>query len=379
MKRDYYEILGIKKDATLEQIKKAYRSLALSHHPDRVPPEKKKEAEEKFKEISEAYGVLSDPQKRAMYDQYGHAGIDQRYTAEDIFKGADFSSIFEGLSDFGFGGSIFDDLLGDVFGGGSRRGRRARRGHDIQYEVELTLEEAFAGIKKKIKVPRHDYCKNCKGTGAKPGSETRTCPTCRGQGQVVMSSGFFRMSQPCNQCGGEGKIITEPCPQCQGKGVIRLTRSIEVNIPAGVDSNSRIRVKEEGEVGPAGRGDLYLYVHVLPHSIFKREGSDLSMDLPVSFVKAALGAEVKVPTLNGNVTMKIPSGTQSGKVFRLKGKGMPDLYRGASGDQYVTVMVQVPVKLNSQQRKLLEEYAQLSGEDVKGNETLKDKFKNVFK
>ncbi len=380
MKKDYYEILGVKKDATLEQIKKAYRSLALTHHPDRVPPEKKKEAEEKFKEISEAYAVLSDPQKRAMYDQYGHAGIDQRYTTEDIFKNADFRSIFEEFG-FGGGGGIFEDLFGDIFGTSTGRGRsrRARRGRDIQYELELTLEEAFSGVQKKIRVPRHDYCKTCGGTGAKPGSQSKTCPTCKGRGQIVMSNGFFSMRQTCSQCGGEGKVITELCPDCQGQGVIRVTRNIEVKIPPGVDNNSRIRVREEGEVGPGGRGDLYLFVRVLPHRIFQREGKDLYMELPVSFVKAALGGEVKVPTLNGQVTMKIPSGTQSGKTFRLRGKGMPDLYRGTPGDQYVKIMIQVPTRLNSQQKALLEQYAQISGEEVNGNESFKEKIKKVFK
>ena len=380
MKKDYYEILGVKKDASLEDIKKAYRSLALSHHPDRVPAEKKKEAEEKFKEISEAYGVLSDPQKRAMYDQYGHEGIDQRYTAEDIFKGADFSSIFEGLSDFGLGGGLFDQILGDVFGGGSTRGRRSRRGRDIHYEVDLTLEEAHSGVKKTIKVPRHEFCTDCQGTGAKQGSKLKTCPACRGQGQIAVSSGFFRMSQTCSQCRGEGKIITEFCPQCQGQGAVRVTRNIEVKFPAGVDNNSQLRVKGEGEVGAAGRGDLYISLGIKPHPTFQREGRDVYMQLPVSFIKAALGAEVSVTTLNGNVSMKIPSGTQSARTFRLKGKGMPDLQGGTQGDQYVQVMLQVPERLTSEQRRLLEEYARISGENLgQGDDSLTEKLKKVFK
>jgi len=382
MKKDYYEILGVQKSASLEEIKKAYRSLALSHHPDRVPVEKKKEAEEKFKEISEAYGVLSDPQKRAMYDQYGHQGIDQRYTTEDIFKGADFSSIFEGLSDFGLGGGLFEQIFGDAFGGGSSRagGRRNRRGRNIQYEVELTLEEAHSGLKKTIKVPRYEYCADCDGTGAKAGSKHKTCPSCKGQGQVVMSSGFFRMAQTCSQCQGQGKIITEFCPKCRGEGSVRVTRNIEVKIPAGVDNDSQLRVRGEGEVGASGRGDLYLSIAVKPHPVFQREGKDIYLQLPVIFVKAALGAEVSVPTLNGKVTMKIPSGTQSGKTFRLKEKGMPDVHGGASGDQYVQVMLQVPERLTSEQRRLLEEFARSAGEGVnREDDSFAEKIKKVFK
>ena len=378
MKKDYYEILGVPKIATLQEIKKAYRSLALSHHPDRVAEDKKKEAEEKFKEISEAYGVLSDSQKRQMYDQYGHSGIDQRYTAEDIFKGADFSN----FEDLGLG-----DILSRVFGessfdffGGSSGGRSQRsRGRDIKYEVDISLEEAYHGAKHKIQVPRHDECEHCKGSGAKPGSSLKTCSTCRGQGQVVMSSGFFRMAQTCSAYGGQGKIITEHCPKCQGRGVIRVNRNIDVTIPAGVDSDSRLRVKSEGEYGPGGRGDLYIYINVKPHQVFHREGNHLQMELPVSFVKAALGAEISVPTIEGSVMMKIPAGTQSGKMFRLKEKGMPDLHGGKRGDLYARVMLQVPTSLTVEQRRLLEEYAEASGEDIAGEESFKEKIKKVFK
>ncbi len=380
MKKDYYEILGVPKTATLQDIKKAYRSLALSHHPDRVPEDKKKEAEEKFKEISEAYGVLSDPQKRAMYDQYGHAGIDQRYTAEDIFRGADFSSVFEGAGL----GDIFSRFFGeggfDIFAGSpAAGGRRARRGRDIHYEMDLTLEEAYSGIKKEIRVPRNDLCDVCHGSGAKPGSKSKTCPTCKGQGQIVMSSGFFRMAQTCHQCGGEGKIITEYCPKCGGKGSVRVVRTIEVDIPAGVDNDSQLRLRTEGEAGTAGRGDLYVSLRIRPHAIFQRNGSDLHMQLPVSFVKAALGAEVSVPTLSGPVSMKIPAGTQSGRIFRLRNKGMPDLNGTSHGDQYVRVMLQVPTRLSEEQRRLLEEYARVSGEETGNSSSFADKIKNVFK
>ncbi len=383
MKKDYYEILGVPKDADIAQIKKVYRSLALKYHPDRVEEAQKKEAEEKFKEISEAYGVLSDPQKRKMYDQHGHAGIDQRYTSEDIFRGADFNSVFgeSGLGDIFsqfFGDSAFEAFGGGRAGGG--RGQRGYRGRDIQYEMEVSLQEAFSGIEKKIQVPRNEHCTQCNGSGAKSESSMKVCPTCRGQGQVVMSSGFFRMAQTCSACSGQGKIITEYCPQCNGKGVMRVTRNIDVKIPAGVDNDSRLRIKGEGEIGSAGHGDLYLYILVKQHPTFQREGKDLHMSLAVSFVKAALGSEVAVPTLSGNVTMKIPPGTQSGRVFRLKGKGMPDVHGGQQGDQYVRAMLEVPIRLSSEQKRLLEEYARVSGETVgNGEETFKEKIKKVFK
>ncbi|HLF17969.1 MAG TPA: molecular chaperone DnaJ [Candidatus Omnitrophota bacterium] len=377
MKKDYYEILGVAKDAVLADIKKKYRSLALKYHPDRVPEGQKKEAEEKFKEISEAYGVLSDPKKRQTYDQYGHAGIDQNFTAEDIFRGADFSSVF-GDTDLG---DIFSQFFGgqDIFGGRRSRSRGPQRGHDIQYEIDVTLEEAFSGIKKNIRVPREDLCKSCNGTGAKDSSKLKTCHTCSGSGYVSTSAGFFRMQQTCPDCRGGGKVITEFCPECHGRGAVRVTRNIEVKVPAGVDNSSRLRIAGEGEIGKGGAGDLYLYIHVLPHNTFQREGDNIYMQLPVSFVKAALGAEVSVPTLNGNVSMKIPSGTQSGRVFRLKAKGMPNLHGGV-GDQYVNVIIQVPSRLSAEQKRLLEEYARVSGEEVQpASESIKEKIKKVFK
>src|SRR3989338_6664286 len=274
MKKDYYEILGAAKNATPQEIKKAYRSLALKYHPDRVPEAEKKEAEHKFKEMSEAYGVLSDPKKRQMYDQYGHSGIDQQYTSEDIFRGADFSDVFEGADLGSIFGQIFGQSdLGDIFGGGGggRGSRRSQRGRDIEYELEVTLEEAYKGISKKITIPRHEHCATCNGSGAKPGSKMQTCNQCGGRGQVVMSSGLFRMQQTCSACGGRGQTITEFCSQCQGKGMARVTRKIDVNIPAGVDNTSRLRVSGEGEVGSAGAGDLYLYIRVLTHNVFERD------------------------------------------------------------------------------------------------------------
>lgn len=384
LKKDYYEILGVPKSADLAQIKKAYRSLALKFHPDRVPAEEKVEAEKKFKEISEAYGVLSDPKKRSMYDQYGHAGIDQQYTAEDIFRGADFGSIFEeaGLGDIF--SQFFGDIGFDLFGTAGGRGRRPRRGRDIEYEVEIPITEAFAGVTKKVTIPRNEHCTHCGGSGAKPGSKKQTCHQCGGRGQVVMASGFFRMQQTCSACAGQGEIITETCPKCHGKGHVRVTRHIDVNIPPGVDNDTRLRVGGQGEVGSAGTGDLYLYIRVLPHETFEREGNDLYMWMPISFLKAALGGEVSVPTLDGHVTMNVPAGTQSGKVFRLKGRGMPLLRGTGQGDQYVKVMIQVPEHLSGEQRKLLEEFARISGEDAASNagstmESIKEKIKKVFK
>lgn len=376
MKKDYYEILGVPKSASLADIKKAYRSLALKYHPDRVAEAEKKEAEVKFKEISEAYGVLSDPQKRQMYDQYGHQGIDQNFTSEDIFRGADFSSIFEGA---GLG-----DILSRMFGGefegfaGAGGGRSGRsRGRDIQYEVEITLEEAYSGVKKEIRVPRHEYCQACQGTGAKNGTALKTCPQCRGRGQVVMSSGFFQMAQTCGQCRGTGKVITENCPECSGHGVKRIVKNIEVSIPAGVDNDSQLRVRGEGEVGQGGNGDLYLFIKVREHEIYKRHNNDLYMDVAVSFTKAALGGEVNVKTLKETVEMKVPAGTQGGKMFRLRGQGMPSVHGHEQGDLYARVMIEVPTSLNSRQRELLEELSKELGENPKGS--FKEKLKKAFK
>ena len=378
MKKDYYEILGVPRTATLADIKKVYRSLALKYHPDRVPEAEKKVAEERFKEISEAYGVLSDPAKKQTYDQYGHQGIDQNYTSEDIYRGADFSSVFGAETDL-------SDILGRMFGGGfetggsGRGGSRKSRGHDIQYEVELTLEEAYTGIKKEIKFPRHEHCKKCDGTGAKNGSALKTCATCNGQGQVVMANGFFRMAQTCPKCQGSGKTITEYCSECAGRGVTRVTRTVEVKIPAGVDNDSQLRVRGEGEAGSGGNGDLFLFIKVKEHALFVRHDQDLKMDLPVSFAKAALGGEERIKTLKEEVVMKIPEGTQSGKVFRMRGEGMPDVHGGHGfGDLYVRVMVSVPTSLSSRQRELMEELAKELGES-NNKSSLKDKFKKAFK
>ncbi len=383
-KRDYYEILGVKKNATLDEIKKAYRELALRYHPDRVPADQKKEAEEKFKEISEAYAVLSDSQKRALYDQYGHAGIDQRYAYEDIFKGADFSSVFEDLSDFGFGGGLFNEIFSDlgfdIFGGRSRgRTTRSRRGRDLEITVAITLEEAASGAEKTITVPRYEVCSACSGSGAKPGTKKITCPQCKGSGRTVVSSGFFQLAQSCSRCGGEGSIIQTPCPDCRGEGRSKVTRKIKVKIPAGVDTGSSLRVRGEGEAGTAGRGDLYVDIEVNPHPVFQRHNNDILTEITISLSKAILGGEVEVPTLNGKVNMKIPAGTQSGRIFRLKEKGLSDLHGRGNGDELVLVKVEIPKSLTPEQRRLIEEFARLSGEDIDKKESLADKIKKTFR
>jgi molecular chaperone DnaJ len=381
-KRDYYEILGLKKNATLDEIKKAYRELALRYHPDRVPHEQKKEAEEKFKEISEAYAVLSDSQKRALYDQYGHSGIDQKYAYEDIFKGADFSSVFQDLGDFGLGGGIFEEIFSDlgfnIFGSRGGRSSRSRRGRDLEIAVTISLEEVATGIEKSITVPRYEICSNCSGTGAKPGIKKITCPQCKGSGRTVVSSGFFQLAQTCSRCGGEGSIIQTPCSVCQGQGRTKVTRKIQVKIPAGVDTGSHLRIKGEGESGTGGKGDLYVIIEVRPHPVFQRQDNDIFTEITISLSKAILGSEVEVSTLNGKVQMHILPGTQSGSIFRLKGKGIPDLHGNGIGYELVRVNVEIPHKLTPEQRKLIEEFARASGEDI-NKESFGDKIKKAFK
>jgi len=383
-KRDYYEILGVKKNTSLDEIKKAYRELALRFHPDRVPAEQKKGAEEKFKEISEAYAVLSDTQKRALYDQYGHSGIDQKYAYEDIFKGADFNSVFEGLGDFGFGGGLFEEIFGDlgsdIFGSGSRRdSANRRRGRDLQIALDITLEEAASGVEKTITVPRYELCPTCSGSGAKPGTKKITCPQCKGSGRTVVSSGFFQLAQTCSRCRGEGSTIQALCPDCRGEGRTKVTRKIKVKIPAGADTGSHLRVRGEGEAGTTGRGDLYVIIEVKPHSIFQRHDNDILTQITISLTKAILGSEVEVSTLDGKVKMKIPPGTQSGRIFRLKEKGIPDLHGRGIGDELVRVDVEIPARLTPEQRRLIEDFAKLSGEDINAKESFRDRFKNTFR
>lgn len=384
-KRDYYEILGIKKSAPLDEIKKSYREAVLRYHPDRVPHEQKKEAEEKFKEISEAYAVLSDSNKRALYDQHGHSGIDQTYAYEDIFKGADFNSVFQDLGDYGVGGGLFDqifsDLGYDIFGGrggGGRGGGGRRRGRDLQVAVEISLEEAATGIEKTITVPRYENCATCAGSGAKPGTKKTICPKCKGQGRTVVSQGFFQMAQTCSRCGGEGQTIQTPCPDCNGQGRTKATHKITVKIPAGVDNGSNLRLRGEGEAGLGGSGDLYVVIEVIPNPVFQRHDNNILTEVKISLAKAVLGGEVEVPTLGGHVSMKIPSGTQSGKIFRLKDKGILDLHTRVMGDELVKIDVEIPARLNDEQRKAIEQFARASGEDL-GKSGLGDKIKRAFK
>ncbi len=366
-KRDYYEILGVQKSASIDEIKKVYRNLALKYHPDRVSPEQKKEAEEKFKEISEAYAVLSDTQKRSQYDQFGHAGIDSRYSAEDIFRGADFGSIFE---DLGFGRSIFEDIFDSfgIYGGGFSSKRRgwAKRGRDLEFEIEISFEDAAFGVKKTISVPRQETCDVCRGEGMRPGTKKTTCSSCEGRGQILQSTGFFSIRQTCPKCRGEGTIIKNPCVKCGGAGKTRIAKKIEVTIPAGVDTGSRLRMQGEGEAGSKGgpRGDLYIYLHVKQHDIFERRGYDIICEMPVSFPTVAMGGEIEVPTLNGNVMMKIPEGSQSGRVFRLAGKGIKRLQGYGYGDQLVKIVVETPTHLNAEQKRILQEFARSCNDNV---------------
>ncbi|HOU35871.1 MAG TPA: molecular chaperone DnaJ [Candidatus Omnitrophota bacterium] len=381
-KRDYYEILGVSKSASVDEIKKTYRTLALKFHPDRVPHDQKKAAEEKFKEISEAYAVLSDPEKRKMYDQYGHAGIDQRYAQEDIFRGADFSSIFGSMGGGGMFEDLFADLGFDIFGGGRSQGRagagRQRRGRDLEITVNISLEEAASGLEKTITVPRYEMCPVCSGSGAKPGTKKSACQQCHGSGRVVVSSGFFQLAQTCPRCHGQGETIQTPCPECRGEGRVRKTSNIKVKIPPGVDTGSNLRVRGEGEAGAGGRGDLYVIIDISRHPVFERRDNDIITEVTVSVTKAILGGDVQVPTLNGHVEMKIPPGTQSGKIFRLKEKGIPDVHGRGIGDELVRVNVEIPTRLNSEQRRLIEEFARASGESV-SKDSFTDKIKKTFR
>lgn len=359
-KRDYYEVLGVSRNASKEEIKDAYRKLAMQYHPDR---NKSPDAEEKFKEISEAYAVLSDDEKRQQYDLLGHAGFDQRYTAEDIFRGADFESIFR---DIGFG---FSDLFRTFFGGGFRE--RINRGQDLVYDLEITLEEAAKGTEKEILVPRTEKCEVCGGSGASPGTSPRTCPKCNGAGKVqhMRKSSFAMYVQvtPCSTCRGKGTIIDSPCKSCHGTGLVKKRRKISVKIPVGIDEGYQLRLRGEGEMAPNGgeAGDLYVLVHIVPHELFTREGDDLWHVLMIGYPQAALGAEVSVPTLDGPTTVQIRPGTQAGEIIRLKGKGMPRFRGYGKGDLIVRIGISVPEKLTPKQRALLEQLAEEFNQDVK--------------
>ncbi len=372
-KRDFYQILDVPKNASDEDIKKSYRKLAMKYHPDRNQGDTSAEA--KFKEAKEAYEMLSDPDKRAAYDQYGHAGVDPNRGGGG------------GAGHAGFGGFAeqFGDIFGDVFGQRRGGGQQVYRGNDLSYAMEITLEEAANGKDAQIRIPSWDECSTCNGSGAKPGTKPITCTTCHGQGQVQMRQGFFSVQQTCPQCRGKGKIIPDPCVACHGIGKIKNNKTLEVKVPAGIDDNMRIRSTGNGEPGTNGgpSGDLYIEIRIKKHEIFEREGDDLHCEVPVSMTTAALGGEVNVPTLSGEFSIDIPDGTQNGKTFRLKGKGIKGLRSSYPGDLYCHVQVETPVKLTEHQRKLMKELDEsLKKGGVKhspNEDSWADKLKNFFK
>lgn len=349
---DYYEVLGVERTATQEEIKKNYRRLAMKYHPDRNHGDKA--AEEKFKQVGEAYEVLSDPQKRAAYDRYGHSAFGGGQGGFGGFEGG-----FGGFSSAGF--DNINDIFADFFGGQTRsRGgnRNMRRGEDLQYEIEITLEQAAEGYETEILVPAWTKCEECGGTGAKKGTQPKQCPTCHGAGSVRVGAGFFQVEQTCPTCHGKGTVIDKPCPKCHGTGWKEERKKIQIQIPAGIDDGQKIRLSGRGYPGENGgsSGDLYVVVNIKPHDIFERDGSDLHLEMPLSFAKAALGGELEVPTLNGKLTLKIPEGTQSGKIFRLRGKGIKSLRTSNLGDLYVHTVVETPVNLTKEQKELLEQF-----------------------
>ncbi len=371
--RDYYEVLGVSRTAALDEIKGAYRKAALKWHPDRNPVNKA-EAEVKFRECTEAYSVLSDPQKKQIYDTYGHAGL----SSAGLGQGFD-HTVFQDFHD------IFGDFFGfeDLFGGGRRGRSRAQRGADLRYDMTLTFEEASAGVTTKIKLPRQEFCEACNGTGAKKGTGVQACQTCAGRGQLAYQQGFFTITRTCPACQGAGQIVRERCPECRGQGRLEREKTIELRIPPGVDSGTRLRVANEGEPGPNGgpAGDLYVVLEVKEHAFFERRGADLYCTIPLSIAQATLGTELQVPGLNGEEKLKIPEGTQSGAVFRIKGKGLADPRGGGKGDLYYHVRVLTPTKLTRDQRKLMEQLGatlKVENQPADRNSSLFDKVKDIF-
>lgn len=380
-KRDYYEVLGVSKTATQDELKKAYRKLARKYHPDLNKDNP--EAAEKFKECNEAYSVLSDEQKRAQYDQFGHAAFENGGMGGGPGAGG-----FGGFG--GFGGSGMEDIF-DMFFGGQGRGGRSnnagpQRGADLRFDLEISFEEAAFGLEKEISLNRAERCDHCHGDGAEPGSKVETCPECHGSGYIrfTQNTMFGQMvnERPCSRCHGEGKIISNPCRECRGTGTVKKTKKLKVKIPAGVDNGSRLRVSGEGEAGVKGgpSGDLYVYLYVKPHKFFERDGTTVLCEVPINIVQATLGAEIKVPTLDGQVTMKVPEGTQPGKVLRIKGKGIPSLRGGQRGDQLVRIKVVVPTKLSDKQKDALQKFADISKDNINPEEkSFLNKVKDFFK
>jgi len=360
-KRDYYEVLGVSRDVDEPALKKGYRKVAMENHPDRNPGDKA--AEERFKEASEAYAVLSDAEKRRAYDRFGHDGVGMGGGPAG----------FGGAPDFGDLGNftdLFNDLFGDLFGGGRAGGRRragrGQRGADLRYNLEMDLTDVLDGIEPSIEIPKMRPCGTCDGSGARPGTQPETCGRCGGAGQVVLQQGFFRISRPCDTCQGAGEVVRERCSECRGAGRVEGMQSIRVKVPAGIDDGMRLRLSGEGEAGIAGGppGDLFVVISLRSHPLFEREGPDVHCQVPVSVVQAALGDEVEVPTIEGKVKLKVPEGTQTGKVLRLRGKGLPTIRSANRGDQLIHIFVEVPTRLSKRQRELLEEFADESGEDV---------------
>ncbi len=366
-KRDYYEVLGVSREATDQEIKSAYRKLAIKFHPDKNPGSK--DAEESFKEAAEAYSVLSDPEKRSRYDHFGHSGMQGGFSGFDPATFSDFGDILGDL--FGFG---------DIFGG-SRRRHGPERGADLRYDLKISFRDAAFGLKTKIKIPRLETCSSCGGRGTAKGKSPTTCPACQGAGQVRYQQGFFSISRTCGQCNGEGRIIRDPCETCHGKGHVRKERILELKIPAGVDNGSRLRIQGEGEAGGRGgpQGDLYVVIYVEEHPFFQRQGNNLYCQIPIGITQAVLGAEISVPTLEGEEKLKIPEGTQTGTIFRLRNKGIISLNERGRGDEFVTVNVVVPSKLSKEQRQLYECLAGLNKDDEVSHErNIFEKVKDIF-